>query len=71
MCVNLHLLADSTASDVIFDKDCHAGPPVISADEFKGFQVSRMSSSEGVMVSAGDFMSEGYTGWDVASVFEK
>ena len=58
MCIDFHLLADCAASDVVLDKDCHAGPPVISADEFKGFQVSRVSSGEGVVVSMGDFMSQ-------------
>ena len=71
MCINLHLLADCAASDVVFDKNRHARPPIILADEFEGFQVSGVSSSEGVMVTSGDFMSEGYTGWDVASIFEK
>ena len=69
--INLHLLADCAASNVIFDKNCHAGPPVISADKFEGLQVSGVSSGEGVMVSTGDFMSQGYAGRYVASVFEK
>ena len=57
MYINLHLLANCTAGDVVLDKNCHAGPPIILADEFEGFQVSGVSSGEGVVVSVGDFVS--------------
>ena len=57
MCVNLHLLADSAAGNIIFDENCHPRPPVISADKFEGFKMSRVSSSEGIVVTARDFVS--------------
>ena len=57
VCVNFHLLADSAASDIIFDENRHPRPPVIPADEFEGFEMSGVSSSERVVVTTGDFMS--------------
>ena len=57
MCVNFHLLADSATGDIIFDENRHPRPPVISADEFEGFKMSGVSSSEGIVVTAGDFVS--------------
>ena len=57
MSVDLHLLTDGAAGDVIFYKNCHTGPPIISANEFEGLQVSGVSSSEGIVVTPGDIMS--------------
>ena len=71
MCVDLHLLADCTSGDIVFDKYCYAGPPVVPVDQFEGFQMSGVSFSKGVMVSAGDFVSQGYIWRDVASVFKE
>ena len=71
MSIDLHLLADSAAGNVVFDENRHSRPPVISADELEGFQVSGVSSGERIVVSAGDFVSQRDVRWDVAPIFEK
>ena len=58
VCVDFHLLADSAAGDIIFDENRHSRPPVIPADEFEGFEMSGVSSSERVVVTTGDLVSQ-------------
>ena len=44
MAIDLVLLTDGAASDIITDKGVKARPPVITLDEFLGTELARMTS---------------------------
>jgi len=69
--VDFHLLAYSTASNIVLDEYGHSWPPVVSTDQFECFQVSRVSSRKGVVVASGDVSSEVFISGYKTSVFKK
>ena len=71
MCVDFHLLAYSTAGNIVLHEYGHSWPPVVLMDQFECFQVSGVSSGKGVVVMGGDALSEVFIGGYKASVFEK
>jgi len=68
--VDFHLLAYSTAGNIVLDEYGHSWPPVVLTDQFKCFQVSRVSSGKGVMVASSDVSSEVFISGYKASVFK-
>ena len=74
MCVDFHLLAYSTAGNVVLDKYSHFWPPIVLLDQFDSFQVSGVSgvsSGKGVVVASSDVSSKVFISRYKASVFKK
>jgi len=69
--VDFHLLANGAASNIVLDEYSHLWPPVVSADQFECFQVSRVSSRKRIVVTSGDVSSEISISWYETSVFKE
>ena len=50
MCVWLHLLTESTTSDVISNVSGHGGPPIVTLQKVKGFEAARVTGSRVIVM---------------------
>ena len=64
-------LACLASIDVQTDMFLHSWPPIIACDEFLGFELSWMSSYNGIVVFLNDVGSKLNVGWNIKKVFVK